>query len=197
MENRLNESNKRVTRARILAPAMSLSLGLGLFASSGAPVFGQEAPAQVIRTENEKPSQYASPAELSRAFINVAKRVKPAVVHINIVGAVRRPASANESDELMPFNLPFDPPLSPTQAPDGNRGTGSGVIISPDGYILTNNHVAGGAADIRVKLSDGRELKARRIGADPETDLALIKVEAQNLPQPRSAIRRSWNRANG
>jgi serine protease Do len=55
------------------------------------------------------------------------------------------------------------------------------VIISPDGYILTNNHVAGAAAEIRVRLSDGRELKARRIGADPETDLALIKVEAQNL----------------
>jgi serine protease Do len=90
--------------------------------------------------------------ELSRVFINVAKRVKPAVVHISL-GA------------------------------RGSRGAnGSGVIISPDGYILTNNHVAGAAAEIRVKLSDGREFNARRVGGDPKTDLAWIKVEAKNLP---------------
>jgi len=168
----------------MLTSAMALSLGLGLFASNGASVFGQQeqqAPKAII-SETEKPSQLASPAELSRAFINVAKRVKPAVVHINIVGAVRRPASANELDELMPFNLPFDMPLEPTQDPRANRGTGSGVIISPDGYILTNNHVAGAATEISAKLSDGREFKARRIGTDSETDLALIKVEAKNLP---------------
>ena len=184
MEKRFNESKGRAIRARRSSPALALSLGLGLFASSGALVFGQEAPvaAQVMKPEADKPSQNASPAELSRAFINVAKRVKPAVVHINIVGAVTRPASANDLDELMPFNLPFDQPLEPTQAPPGSRGTGSGVIISPDGYILTNNHVAGAATEIRVKLYDGREFRARRIGVDPETDLALVKVEAQNLP---------------
>jgi serine protease Do len=66
--------------------------------------------------------------------------------------------------------------------PRARRGTGSGVIITADGYILTNNHVAGDADEIKIKLADGRELKARRIGADPETDLALIKVDAQNLP---------------
>src|SRR5215831_13641067 len=65
----------------------------------------------------------------------------------------------------------------------GTRGaTGSGVIVSSDGYILTNNHVASAANELTVKLSDGRELRARRIGVDQTTDLALIKVEAQNLP---------------
>ncbi|MGH9937869.1 MAG: S1C family serine protease, partial [Blastocatellia bacterium] len=65
----------------------------------------------------------------------------------------------------------------------GTRGaTGSGVIVSNDGYILTNNHVASAANELTVRLSDGRELRARRIGVDPTTDLALIKVEAQNLP---------------
>jgi len=184
MENSFNDSIKRAKRARILTPALALSLGLGLFGSSDALVFGQQAPqaTQAKMSETDKPAQLASPAELSRAFISVAKRVKPAVVHINIIGAVRRPASANELDELMPFNFPFDLPPEPTQAPYANRGTGSGVIISPDGYILTNNHVAGAATEISARLSDGREFKARRIGTDSETDLALIKVEAKNLP---------------
>ncbi|MGH9935236.1 MAG: S1C family serine protease, partial [Blastocatellia bacterium] len=77
--------------------------------------------------------------------------------------------------------IPGFPPFSQIE-PRVKRGTGSGVIISADGYILTNNHVAGGADEIKVKLSDGRELKARRVGSDPETDLALIKVDEQNLP---------------
>jgi serine protease Do len=62
------------------------------------------------------------------------------------------------------------------------QGLGSGVIVAPDGYILTNNHVIDGANEIRVYTSDKRELKARVIGADPKTDIAVVKVEAKNLP---------------
>src|SRR5262249_33297913 len=143
MENGFNDSTKRARLARRL-PALALSLGLGLF----APAFGQRAQ-QARTSEATKPAQMASPSELSRAFINAAKRIKPAVVHIKL----------------------------------GARGaTGSGVIVSPDGYILTNNHGASAGNQITVKLSDRREFPARRIGVDPKTDLALIKVEAQNLP---------------
>src|SRR5215813_11856430 len=143
MENRFNDSTKRARLARRL-PALALSLGLGLF----APVFGQQA--QQIRTSGATdPTQVASPSEVSRTFVEAAKRIKPAVVHIKV----------------------------------GTRGaTGSGMIVSSDGYILTNNHVASAANELSVKLADGRELRARRIGVDPRTDLALIKVEAQNLP---------------
>jgi serine protease Do len=138
---------------------MPLLIGLGLF----SPAFGQQAPQQPPAADQqaqptqvaEKPSavadptQTVSPSEISRAFINAAKRVKPTVVHIMV----------------------------------GTRGAnGSGVIVSPDGYILTNNHVASAAYELRVKLSDGRQFTARRIGVDPRADLALIKVEAQNLP---------------
>ncbi|HZF41527.1 MAG TPA: trypsin-like peptidase domain-containing protein [Blastocatellia bacterium] len=143
MENRFNNSTKRAKLARRIAPALALSLGLGLF----APVFGQQA-TQIGTSEAADRTQTASPSELSRSFVEAAKRVKPAVVHIKV----------------------------------GTKGaTGSGVIVSPDGYILTNNHVASFANELTVKLSDGRELRARRIGVDPKTDLALIKVEAQNL----------------
>jgi serine protease Do len=148
MENRFNDSTKRATLARMMAPALAFSLGLVLF----SPVFGQQATQTrtLERTSEETDlTQTATPSEVSRAFINAAKRIKPAVVHIKV----------------------------------GTRGaTGSGVIVSNDGYILTNNHVASAANELTVKLSDGRELRARRIGVDPTTDLALIKVEAQNLP---------------
>ena len=67
------------------------------------------------------------------------------------------------------------------QTPE-QRGLGSGVIISKDGYIVTNNHVIDGADEINVKLHDGREMKGRVIGADPTTDLALIKIEGDDFP---------------
>jgi len=167
MENRLDNSTKRVRPARRLTPALAVSLGLGLFAPDNALVFGQQAPQpQVYESISEASQQprMASPTDLSRTFINVAKRVKPAVVHINLFTSSARQAGAG------------------AYQPRTSRGNGSGVIVSSNGYILTNNHVAGAGAEISVKLSDGRELKARRIGADPKTDLALIKVEAQNLP---------------
>jgi S1-C subfamily serine protease len=70
------------------------------------------------------------------------------------------------------------------QAPRPHRegGVGSGVIVSPDGYILTNNHVIDGASDVRVTLTDRREFKGRVIGADPKIDLAVVKIDANNLP---------------
>jgi serine protease Do len=192
MENRFNGSIKRAPRVRILIPALALSLGFGLFASSGSMVFGQQAPEDAIasgqQAQKEKapetPAPLPSPAELSRVFINVAKRIKPAVVQINIVTGGIRQTSADEPDEAPPSDSLSGKPLNPVQqqSPYARRGTGSGVIVTPDGYILTNNHVAGPASEIRVRLYDGREFKARRIGVDAETDLALVKIDAQNLP---------------
>src|SRR5215510_9613323 len=192
MENRFNVSIKRAPRGRILTPALALSLGFGLFASSGSMVFGQQGPEDAIASGQQAPKEKAtetqatlpSPAELSRAFINVAKRIKPAVVQINIVTSGISQTSADEPDEAQPSDSPSGQPLNQVrqQSPYAKRGTGSGVVITPDGYILTNNHVAGPASEIRVRLYDGREFKARRIGVDPETDLALVKINAQSLP---------------
>jgi S1-C subfamily serine protease len=93
----------------------------------------------------------------SRAVIDVVDRVGPAVVRLAVRSAAEK---------------------------DGNRGgTGSGVIVAPDGLILTNSHVAGGASRIEVTTADGQELRARLVGNDPDTDLALIRVdEAVTLP---------------
>src|SRR5262249_23568760 len=134
MENRFNDSIKRANCARILTPALALSLGLGLFASGDASVFGQQAQqaqqaqqspqtqqAQQLQrargSGTDNPGQLASPAALARAFINVAKGVKPAVVQINMIGSVNRPASFNELGESAPFDLPLDLLADPQQAP--------------------------------------------------------------------------------
>jgi serine protease Do len=176
----------------MLTTALALSLGFGLLTPSGSTAFGQQAPEETVASGQqaskektlETQSTLPSPAELSRVFINVAKRIKPAVVQINIVAGGIRQTSADGSDEESTSDQPSGQPLNHVrqQSPFARRGTGSGVIVSPDGYILTNNHVAGPASEIRVRLYDGREFKARRIGVDSETDLALIKIEAQNLP---------------
>lgn len=118
-------------------------------------------------------AQLPSPQDLSRTFISVAKQIKPAVVNIDVVEKTKR------ASIRVPEGFPQIPGFGDT--PRRQKGTGSGVVISSDGYILTNNHVAGDAEQINVKLSDGREFKARIVGKDSETDLAVIKIDAQNL----------------
>lgn len=121
--------------------------------------------------------QLPSPQDLSRAFISVAKQIKPAVVNIDVVERTKHTAMR------LPDGFPQIPGFGDT--PRRQKGTGSGVVISADGYILTNNHVAGDADQINVKLADGRELKAKLVGKDTETDLAVIKIDVQNLPYAR------------
>ena len=105
-------------------------------------------------------------------FTNAAEKTVNAVVHI-------------KSEYLQSYNP--DPLLDYFWGPQGSRGsrpqiaTGSGVIISEDGYIVTNNHVIDDASNVLITLNDGRELSAKIIGTDPNTDLALLKVDEKNL----------------
>jgi serine protease Do len=173
-------------------------------ASDQQPSLEKVAAKPPVQNAAQQQAPLASPAELSRAFISVAKRIRPAVVQINIVAGSQRPVNYDGPDDSTPADPQSDNPggnpggnpgadaggdapgwpINPVQqqSPYAKRGTGSGVIVSPDGYILTNNHVAGPATEIRVRLYDGREFMARRIGVDAETDLALVKINAQNLP---------------
>jgi serine protease Do len=154
---------RRGVAALVLAMALTVASGLGL---------------DMAKVVSAQQQTLPSPVELSRTFVSVAKQVKPAVVNIDVVEKAQR-----QSMQL-PEGFPQIPGLGDGQ-PRRQRGTGSGVIISADGYILTNNHVAGEATQIKVKLSDGREFKARRVGTDKETDIALIKIDATNLPYAR------------
>ncbi len=107
------------------------------------------------------------------SFSPAARKAAPAVVSINTSKApVRDPRS---SDPWFQF-------FFGDQGNQPQTGLGSGVIISPDGYILTNNHVVEGADEIDVTLTDSRRARARVIGTDPDTDLAILKIELDKLP---------------
>jgi serine protease Do len=144
----------------------------------------------------------ASPVAVSMAgppsngFTDVAKAVTPAVVNITTVTTDRVSEGRSGQDELRDRmeeffggpNGPFGPrgfpgPQGPGE-PRGHRGggQGSGVIVSSDGYILTNNHVIDNAREVTVTLPDKREFKGKIVGTDPKTDLAVVKIEGRNLP---------------
>lgn len=102
------------------------------------------------------------------SLAEVVARVNPAVVHVDVIEGGRSDPHAG-IDAAPALDLP-------------RRGEGSGFIVDPEGYILTNHHLVPGPGRIRVRLADDRELPAVRVGSDPSTDLALIKVEAHGLP---------------
>ncbi|HVJ38447.1 MAG TPA: DegQ family serine endoprotease [Stenotrophomonas sp.] len=139
-------------------------------------------------------------------FTNLVQQVGPGVVNIDtkvtrkdMLRRSGRDQPQMPDDEEMPeffrrfFDMPGMPGQGgPRQGPRGGndgdivgRATGSGFIISQDGYVLTNHHVVEGASEVNVKLSDGREFKAKVVGSDEQYDVALLKIDAKNLPTVR------------
>ncbi len=151
--------------------------------------------ANPIAAETVNPSV----AALQNAFVETAQKVSPSVVNIEVEQVISSETAMGPSS---PFNDPFDlfsdeffnrffrnripdrkdQRQNPPRKEYHQAGQGSGFIISSDGYILTNHHMVGEADRIRVKLSDGREFTAKRIGTDPQSDVGLIKIDATNLP---------------
>jgi serine protease Do len=115
-------------------------------------------------------------ADLGDAFVNVADRSKPTVVFIRSQHVER----ADDQQRLPPGFQDFFPQFK--RRPQVEQGSGSGFIVSSDGYILTNNHVVAGADKVTVRLYDKREFTAKVMGTDPNTDVAVIKIDATNLP---------------
>ena len=125
-----------------------------------------------------------TPVDLSTAIERVAEQNIPAVVHIEVTERqeVVNPLSPFENDPF--FQRFFNVPRMPRKFKRELKGLGTGMIIDPYGHILTNNHVAGGATKIEVFLASGKRYTARLVGADPKTDLAVIKISAkESLPQ--------------
>lgn len=112
--------------------------------------------------------------DFNNAIVNIADRANPTVVTINTTQTVRQ-------QQRSPFSLFFNDPRFDQEQEFLRRGLGSGVIVSDDGYIVTNNHVIDNADEIRVTLFDGEELDAEIIGTDPGSDIAVLKVDSDNL----------------
>jgi serine protease Do len=124
---------------------------------------------------------------LDRAMETLAARVTPAVVNVTVTSKEKTQEDGDDSSQgIQKFFAPFGGNPFGRNLPRSQQrmehGLGSGVLISPDGYIVTNNHVIDGATDIRVTMSNREVLQAKLIGADPLTDLAVIKVNGTNLP---------------
>lgn len=144
--------------------------------------------ASSVPIQVEAPVTVTAPAP---GFTEVAKQVTPAVVNITTVMAEKASDGLSQPDELRDrmeefFGKPLDPwgrgPHNPREFRGPRKGQGSGVIISPDGYVLTNNHVISNAREVHVTLPDKREFKGKIVGTDPKTDLAVVKIDASALP---------------
>ncbi|HUU28530.1 MAG TPA: DegQ family serine endoprotease [archaeon] len=170
---------KKISRLSLI-----LSILLGLSACSETPVIAVKKLAAQSRFGAESPP--LAPLEtrapqFKQVFADVAEKVIPMVVSITSTKVVQVP-------NFDPFDWFFGSPRG-NQPPNRGyqerrtEGVGSGVIVSKDGYILTNNHVVEGADDLTVSLSDKREFQAKIVGTDPPSDIAVIKlVDAKDLP---------------
>src|SRR5256714_2163187 len=157
--------------------AMAFALGLA-FASAFKLRASSEAAVRSVLQDTGRPLPQAKAAvDLGDAFASVAEHVKPAVVFIK---SERRERVSNR--RLPPG---FDDFFQVPRRPQVEQGSGSGFIVSQDGYILTNNHVVQGADRVTVRLYDNREFTAKTIGTDPTTDVAVIRIQATSLPTVR------------
>ena len=174
--------------------AAVFALALGALAITSVPQFTADVAAQ--------PNVAAAPMQVLPDFADLADRAGPAVVGIRTTARAGSGQSAlpfpdiDENDPMFEFfrrffpNPPQQPqprqgPQQPAPRRDVPRGLGSGFILSPDGYVMTNAHVVRGADDITVTTSDRREFKGKLIGADTRTDVALVKIDATGLPAVR------------
>ena len=185
---------------RISIPVVAAAMFVGgiLFATSGANLIGEEDRVATVSWAGDRapvideavdwtaPEAVPSIQEFEAAFVNVADRINPAVVQVRAERVVRQQVPQFSQ----PFQgSPFEDFFNQFQSPQGgqqqeyrSQGLGSGVILRSDGYLVTNNHVIEGAENLSVLLFNGEEYEAEVVGSDEFTDLAILRIEAKDLP---------------
>jgi serine protease Do len=178
-----SENRQRVTRFRAIVLALLLAGGAGAFTWTQLEAKDAK-PAPVKLTVDDKP---VSRENGITSFAPVVKRVSPSVAKVYVSSTVKN-VSQQIPDEFSNnpffrrfFGDEFNGQYRRGPAPK-QHGLGSGVIVTKDGYLLTNNHVVENADEVKVALNDGREFTAKVIGKDPKSDIAVIKIDAKDLP---------------
>lgn len=152
-----------------------LSIGLIVIFFAGCKGQTSFSPSQPPLAANPGP-----PLASQNSYADVVNRVAPAVVTVRSTERGRQARQFPFLDD--PFFRDFFGDRMPQQPPQRVQGLGSGVIVSPDGYIVTNHHVVDGALEIRVEMNDNRSFTAKLVGSDPPSDLAVLKIESRDLP---------------
>jgi serine protease Do len=186
---------RRVRSIGLWALGVFLTSSLGL---TGFFLTTVDSPGAALAAVNAPAAQAESPIVSPAGFTEVAKAVKPAIVNItpSKIERTRGSKPTLSPEDFFGFPWPRQFEHRRHRGDRGDRGDqgemeprhggmGSGVIISPDGYILTNNHVVEGGKEFTIALPDKREFKGSRIGSDPKSDLAVLKIDAQDLPYVR------------
>lgn len=168
---------KALVLVGLLSSASTLAGFKLLSSNSGTDVIFKESPAESMARFTSTGSPAGAPGD----FVYAAEATTPAVVHIK--STMTRSSRGGGGDIPDIFRDFFGDDFGGgSRGPQSQEASGSGVVISPDGYIVTNNHVVEGAQELEVTLSNKSKYRAKVIGTDPSTDIAVIKVEAKNLP---------------
>jgi serine protease Do len=178
MNNRLFQIRRSVAVVSLAAALVIGGALASLISSSGHTVLGAGSPV-MLRIAGNAP---AGPVNLNEGFSAVLEPLLPAVVNISTSKVVKNQRSENPFSQDPFFRQFFGNPDDQQQPREQREHSlGSGVIVNADGYILTNNHVVDGASDVQVTLSDKRQLKAKIVGTDPRTDIAVLKIPTSGL----------------
>ncbi len=180
----MSQLNRQSTTDKLIRPALILA-GTVVLAFVASLVLSYEGSRTLSLADGKAVSgpEIDALERQNQAFEQIAEAVTPAIVNIQTTQVIKVQESPYFNDPFFrqffgnmfggPFNIPRE---------RREHALGSGVILSPEGYIVTNNHVIAKASDIQVMLSDKRVFKAKVLGADPQTDVAVIKIDGSNLP---------------
>ncbi len=171
----MSRSREWIKFGALVGVALALAVAFVSVVDVPSNTFAQQ-PSRTVIVDRPAPVEAAQPiVDLGNAFAAVAEAVRPAVVFIDA-------AATRRERERAPVPSPFDRFFDIPEQQPPRRGTGSGFLISADGYIVTNNHVVEGFDRLDVTLFDGRQYEAEVVGGDRNTDVAVIKIDARDLP---------------